>query len=258
MLADLGRDDWLNVLGLGADEAPAALIMRATRMLKTRLAQHRALLADAYELPSANSIFEDILLGWHNGLRVAMACVYGAPMASEVAHAFCVIGVSRVILTGCCGALVPGIAAGDLVVPEAAFPGDGASRYYGAAGRALVRAEPELHQSAVRVLGRDGWPVHTGSIYTTCALCAESAADVAAWASQGHIAVDMETATTYAVARHFGIPAVATLFAFDCLAAGESIVLTDGGKSARRARGESLMMEAALELAVASREGEPR
>jgi purine-nucleoside phosphorylase len=253
MLADLGREDWLNILGIGANEVPAALIMRGTRNLKARLAQHRELLADVRELGSPNGIFEDILLGSHNGTRIALACIYGAPMASEVAHVFCVIGVSRIILSGCCGALVPDIIAGDIVVPSAAFPGDGASSYYGADGATVVPADPTLHGAALRALERGGRAVHTGSIYTTCALCAESADDVAAWAAQGHIAVDMETATTYATASHFGVPAVAILFVFDCLAAGESIVLADADKSRRRSQGEAIMMAIALELATGSR-----
>jgi purine-nucleoside phosphorylase len=255
MLADLTRDDWLNILELGADDVPEALIMRGTRNLKARLTQHRELLADVRELGSPNGIFEDILLGSHNGTRIALACVYGAPMASEVAHVFGVIGVSRIILTGCCGALVPRIAAGELIIAEAAFPGDGASRYYGADGVTLLPAALELHRSALYRLERRGWTVHTGSVYTTCALCAESADDVAAWASQGHIAVDMETATVYSVARRFGVPAVAILFTFDCLAAGESIVLADADKAERRRHGETLMMETALELASADPRG---
>ena len=250
MLADLGRDDWLNILGLDADELPAALILRGTRNLKARLAQHRELLGDARELGSPNGIFEDILLGSHNGTRVALACVYGAPMASEVAHAFSVLGVSRIILSGCCGALVSGLEAGDIVVPETAFPGDGASRYYGADGSIEVSADWALHRDAVNLLARSGRPGRTGTIYTTCALCAESARDVAAWAAEGHVAVDMETATVYAVARHFGTAAVALLFTFDCLAAGETIVLTDGEKAQQRAQGETLVMATALALAV--------
>lgn len=250
MLADLMRDDWLGILGLGPEEAPAALIMRGTRNLKTRLAQHRELLADAHELGSPNGIFEDILLGSYRGVRLAMACVYGAPMASEIAHVFGVIGVSRIVLTGCCGALQRGLAAGDIVVPSAAFPGDGASGYYGADASVLVPADPLLHAKAVALLGQCGWAAHPGRIYTTSALCAESAADVADWSGQGYAAVDMETATAYAVASHFRVPAVAMLFAFDCLAAGESIVLTDAEKAQRRERGEQVMMAAALELAV--------
>lgn len=256
MLADLKRGDWLNILELQLDEVPTALIMRGTRNLKARLVQHRELLADAREVVSANGIFEDILLGSHRGSRLALACVYGPSMASEVAHAFCALGVSKVILTGCCGALAPQITAGDIVVAEAAFPGDGASRYYGADETTAVSADVALRRAAVHTLKRIGWAVHTGDIYTTCALCAESAQDVAAWSAEGYLAVDMETATTYATARHFGVPAIAMLFAFDCLAAGESIVLTDAEKSQRRCQGEAIMMEVALELAVSGRSEE--
>ncbi len=72
---------------------------------------------------------------------------------------------------------------------------------------------------------------------------------IAAWGQAGYHAVDLETATVYAVARHFNVPAVALLFAFDCLADGEHMVLTDRAKAQRRAQGEVLMVETALKLA---------
>lgn len=250
MLADMKRDDWLAALGLAAAEVPAALILRGTRQLKEHAARHRGLLAGARELVSANGIFEDIVIGLHRGTRLAIACIYGPSMASEVAHVFSLLGVSRIILTGCCGALDARIAPGDIVVPAAAFPGDGASRYYGADGSTAMAADAALHEAAVAAVKASGWNACSGAIYTTAALCAESAADVQAWAAEGYMAVDMETATVYAVARYFAVPAVAVLFAFDCLAAGESIVLTDAEKSGRRSQGEEIMTQIALRLAA--------
>ena len=61
----------------------------------------------------------------------------------------------------------------------------------------------------------DGAPLHGRAIYTTAALLAESEAEIARWHQQGFAAVDMETATTFAVAEYFGMVRAAILYVFD-------------------------------------------
>jgi hypothetical protein len=66
----------------------------------------------------------------HPRRLVGFACVYGAPMASEIVHIFGILGTRAVIQTGNCGALADGLVAGDLFVPTEAFCGEGAAQYY--------------------------------------------------------------------------------------------------------------------------------
>jgi purine-nucleoside phosphorylase len=60
-----------------------------------------------------------------------------------------------------------------------------------------------------------GASFHRGAIYTTAALLAEGAADLEGWHRQGFAAVDMETATAFAVAAYFGMARAAILYVFD-------------------------------------------
>lgn len=122
MLAQLNCDDWLQVFGLKTEEVPSTLILRGTRQLKSRLQQYAQLLTDVRELTATNGIFDDIVLGRYNKKAIAVACIYGAPMASEVVHAFSVMGVKRIILTGCCGSLAPEFLAGDIICRRRLFP----------------------------------------------------------------------------------------------------------------------------------------
>ena len=120
-------------------------------------------------------------------------------MASEVTHLFGALGTRLVLLTGCCGAWADGIQAGDLFIPTRAYCGEGAAQYYvGAKSEVVPTANPgnppatSMNANTLRVV--------RGGIYTTAALFAEGTNEIERWASDGWDAVDMEAATTFAVA----------------------------------------------------------
>ena len=243
MLKELTRSDWLRILNIPETRIPVALILRGTRNLK---AQYQAILPyfeNVLEVGSPNGIFEDVLIGKHRGRSVAFACVYGANMASEITHVFVVLGTRAVIQTDNCGALADGFQAGVLFVADKAFAGEGAAQYY-KPGNPWIDASPEL----LKRLKAE--PCVHGAIYTTAALLAESMDDVERWHQQGFAAVDMETATTYAVAEHYGMARLSILYAFDNPRQREHILLSDAQKDERLAKGNTRMRELAFELAA--------
>jgi purine-nucleoside phosphorylase len=253
MLKDLTREDWLSILNIQRDRIPRALILRGTRNLKLNYEKHRALFEDILEVGSPNGIFEDILIGRYRGVEVAYASVYGDAMASEVTHVFGVLGTSLVIQTGCCGALRDDIPAGDIVCAITAHCGEGAAQYY-LPGKQTVEVSSELVES----LSRDSvLPValHKGPIWTTSALLAEGKKEIAEWSADGYIAVDMETAATFAVAEYFGMKRLSLLFVFDSPCLGDHVALTDKAKQERRHAGEQAMTRIALSL-IAGSEGQ--
>ena len=66
----------------------------------------------------------------------------GGPSAAIVVEELIRLGAKLLVRTGTCGAFGGGFELGELVVVEAAIPGDGASRALGAGG--LVEPDPEL------------------------------------------------------------------------------------------------------------------
>jgi len=108
----------------------------------------------------------------------------------------------------------------------------------------------------VRLPPDAGVALHRGPVWTTSALLAEGQAEIEAWAAKGCVAADMETASAFAVAEHFGMKRLSLLFAFDNPATGDHIALTDDAKAERRVVGERAMIE--LALAVMHRFAEPR
>ena len=241
MLKELTKKEWLSLLNIPENRIPTILILRGTRNLKFNYAKHRNFFTDIFEVGSPNGIFEDVLIGGYRNVDVGYASVYGDAMASEVTHLFGVLGTSLVIQTGCCGALTDSIQAGDLVCVTSAHCGEGAAQYY-------LPDEQEIHASPELVEGTfsshtASIATHKGRIWTTSALLAEGKAEIQNWAHQGYIAVDMETASTFAVAEYFKMQRLSLLFVFDNPAQGEHILLSDTEKQKRRVDGEQAVID---------------
>jgi len=246
MLRELTKSDWLSFLKIPEPRIPRVLLLRGTRNLKTQYEIHRRYFSNVMEVGGPNGIVEDVLIGDYAGEAVAYASVYGPAMASEIVHIFGVLGARLVIQTGCCGALADEIEAGDLFVPTEAFCGEGAAQYYKSEGQV---SRPSPHPAEVAALGvSSDVPVHQGRLFTTAALLAEGEREIDQWHREGWAAVDMETATTFAVAEHFQMDRLAILFAFDNPRQRRHIMLNEKQEALRRQRGNERMMELAFEL----------
>ena len=241
MLKELTKNDWLSLLNIPEDRIPTVLVLRGTRNLRANYVKHSDFLSYAFEVGSPNGIFEDVLIGDYKNITVGYASVYGDAMASEITHLFAVLGTTLVIQTGCCGALTDSIQAGDIVCATSAYCGEGASQYYLPQKRE-VSASPNLVKQIMpsRVASVE---IHKGPIWTTSALLAEGKAEIQNWSHQGYIAVDMETATTFAVAEYFGMQRLSLLFVFDNPSKGEHILLSDAEKQQRREDGEQAVID---------------
>lgn len=246
MLKEITKKNWLRMLGIPKMRIPKVLILRGTRNLKTNYAKYKKYFSNIHEIGSPNGIFEDLLIGRYKSVDVAYASIYGDAMASEITHVFGVLGTPQVIQTGCCGALSRGIMPGDLICPTEAFCGEGAAQYY--LSKADIITSSKSMVSRMRIKNKSRVKIHKGPIYTTSALLAEGKDDIERWSKQGYIAVDMETATVFAVAEYFKMKHLSVLFTFDNPLIGESIVLTDNEKQERRNLGEKCMLRSVFSL----------
>lgn len=244
MLKELKKSEWLSLLNIPEDRVPVVLVLRGTRNLKFNYAKHRAYFRDCIEIGAPNGIFEDVLIGTYQDTDVGYASVYGDAMASEITHLFGVLGTSVVIQTGCCGALADRIQPGDIVCATSAHCGEGAAQYYSPRTHE-IDASPNL--AALLTPARvEPVALHKGSIWTTSALLGEGIQEVQKWSRQGYIAVDMETASTFAVANYFRMGHLSLLFVFDNPCKGEHILMNDFEKQERRTIGEQAMIDAAF------------
>jgi uridine phosphorylase len=241
---ELSPAQWRGVLGLTEDEVPAAVITEGTWWRERQTALRLADLADVRPLG-----VPDVWWGrTAAGTPVAYSCAYGAARAVEPVHMLGVAGARLAIQIGSCGALQPGLEAGDVVVPELAVIGEGASQWYG--GRGRVAPDPGLVEAAERRLRARGATVRRGLHLTTSALLAQPRERVAAWHAAGYRSVDMEASAVCSAARHLGLRPVALLYVWDDLLAGRTwLDALPPEVEARRLAGDAALWAVALELA---------
>lgn len=244
MYKELGPEDHLRMLGLGAGELPEVVLLLGIFDVHEGAKRFARYLDDARFSRSETTMSGlPHYLGTHKGTRVALSACFGGPMAATFAHTWCGAGVRTVVQLGWYGALQPGTNLGDVVVPRHAERQDGASDWYLAKG-ILADATPELAGAIAEGLRGRGIPVNEHAIFSTPALLAESREVIADWSRHGWHGVDMETAATFAVAKHMGARRAAALLRIDDLVTEEHSVagaLPAELRSFMRSREEELL-----------------
>jgi len=251
---ELGPADHQKMLALGEDELPDVVLLLGIFDVHRGAERFAAYLDNPVFSRSATSVSGlPYWLGTHNGARVAISGCFGGPMAALYAHTWCGAGVKTIVQLGWYGALQPGTRLGDVVVPRHAERQDGVSDWYLAKG-ILADATPGLAGAIVDNLHRRGIPYNEHAIYSTPALLAESREVIADWSRHGWHGVDMETAATFAVAKHLGARRAAALLRIDDLVSEEHS-LADGlhgdHRTFMRTR-EREVMHAVIEAAMES------
>ena len=127
----------------------------------------------------------------------------GGPSAAIVVEELIALGARRLVRIGTCGALAADLELGALLAAAAVLPGDGTSVALGANGP--VASDPELLERLTAAGARAATVVSTDLFYDPRE---ESAG---AWAKDGAVAVEMEAATIFTLARRHGIAAACVL-----------------------------------------------
>lgn len=137
----------------------------------------------------------------------------GAPAAATVLEEMAVRGVRDCIAFGACGSLREDLPIGSVVLPTFAYADEGTSRHYGAPRR--PRPSPSL-VAAIRVACQSrGFSYRTGGVWTTDAPYRETRVMARNLTRSGVVAVEMEAAALYAVARYRGLRAASLMVVSD-------------------------------------------
>lgn len=171
----------------------------------------------------------------------------GGPSAAIVLEELCDLGVRRAVRVGTCGALVPELALGDLVVAGSVLAADGTSRALGGPERAS--AAPGLTAALEAATGTPG-----ATVVSTDVFYERDAAPADAWRAAGAVAVEMETAALLQVGVLRGIDVACVLAVSDVLA-GEGRTRIDAEELVAVA--EALGTAGAQGLGIPPRDGAP-
>lgn len=137
----------------------------------------------------------------------------GGPSAAIVVSELAELGARRIVRVGTCGGLDDALALGELLIVTDALPEDGASRALGASGP--VGPDPALLQ-ALRSAGAS--EAHAGRVVSTDLFYDVEESAEQRWREAGALAVEMETATLFALARRRNLEAASLLIVSDLLA----------------------------------------
>jgi uridine phosphorylase len=136
----------------------------------------------------------------------------GGPSAAIVFEELIALGVRRAVRVGTAGGLDPGLALGALVVATEALAADGTSRTLGGGER--IAGDPGLIDAL-----HAGAPQATlGPIVSSDLFYEVGTPRFARWREAGAIAVEMETATLFALGRLRGVSVGCVLAITDLLA----------------------------------------
>jgi uridine phosphorylase len=170
----------------------------------------------------------------------------GCPSAAIAVEELARVGVDTFLRCGTTGALQAGIEIGDMVVATGAGKEEGTSKRYESATYPAVPDYDCLSAlvDAARARGED---VHVGAIVSDDAFYAEDEAVVADWEAAGLLAVEMEAATVFSLARRKGLRAGAICTVDGNLVEGTQKGATDDEELPPKARNN---VERAIEITL--------
>jgi purine-nucleoside phosphorylase len=189
----------------------------------------------------------------------------GGPSAAIVIYELIELGARRLLRIGTCGALQETLHLGELVIATEAVAADGTSRALGADDR--VPATPELLAAVADAagagedsyavhagVGEDSYAVHLGPVVSTDLFYDRRGLEPA-WRAAGVLAVEMEAATLFALARAHDVEAAALFTVSDLVLPERVRIGADELHGAERRMGEVALRALSLESPPGSAPG---
>ncbi len=159
----------------------------------------------------------------------------GGPSAAIAVEELARVGVETFIRVGTTGALQSGIEIGDMVVATGAAKEEGTSKRYESVEYPAVPAYDVLTSLVEAADVRDE-EVHVGPIVSDDAFYNETDAYVEDWEASGLLAIEMEAATIFSLARRRGLAAGAICTVDGNLVEGTQKGATDDEELPEKAR----------------------
>ena len=129
----------------------------------------------------------------------------GCPSAGIVFEELVMLGATRLLRVGTCGALKDGARMADTVVALSATAEDESPLRYAQMPSYAPACTFELAERAVRLSRDQNTTVHVGPVVTSGVFYDPDKTTFATWKRVGHIGVEMEAAMMYTVAAVHGI-----------------------------------------------------
>lgn len=205
-----GLIEWQRSQGRRVERLPAGILLTHQESL---FAAFRGRL----RRPSRGLLANTIVLG-RDGRRMAAAGGFGVggPATAMALEELAALGATDVIAVDVAASLTADLASGTALLPAAARWDGGTPSHY-AAGVGEAEADGDVRERLGAELSAQGLSAVDGRVWSTDAPFRETATEIDVFRAAGAVAVDMETATLFAVAKALGLRAAAVLVIGDTL-----------------------------------------
>lgn len=200
---------WLDVT---QEEIPEFLVLHCTWPWSSDRELHRYL---SKPRKVGNTQLGNFWIGTLDSHETGYMKAYGSGMVADMLYLLIQLGVHYVFQIGSMGSLQQHINIFDLVIPSECMKFEGLETHF---SQPTSRCDEFLLQTVTKVIeAKASTPFHTGKTISIDFLFAENTERVNTWSNQELLAIDMETATTYAVCHELEAKAIAILFIIDNL-----------------------------------------
>lgn len=246
LYGDFTTEDWVQMLGINKKKIPLSFIIHGEWNHEDNLKMWNEILKEDLWIPKWNTV-----IGRYNSTNIGFANVFGGPMATTIVHQFGLAGTDQFIQTGYFGGLSHDVKYGDILIVTQAEMQDGVSHWY-LPNQTTVKSDENLVHAAIDYCEKKGFNYSTGSVISTSAMLLETLEMIKGWTSNGHLGVDMETATTLAIAKRFNKRAIGLLNLSDHLIQGDTLYSYTKERNEIEAETDAKIRDLALYLATNS------
>ena len=244
LYGDFTKKDWLKAFQVKEEQIPTSFVIHGEWDHEKNIELWNELLKDEVWVPKWNTV-----IGKYNGMNLGFANVFGGPMAATIVHQFGAAGTNLFIQTGYFGGLSNNVKYGDIFIVTEAGMQDGVSHWY-LPNQEVVKADERIVNAAIDYCEKKGYSYSTGSVVSTSAMLLETMDMVNSWFKIGFLGVDMETATTLAIAKKFGKQAIGLLNLSDHLIQGDTIYTYTKDREELEAETDEKIRDVALYLST--------
>lgn len=151
----------------------------------------------------------------------------GCPSAGIVYEELIMLGCTRLVRVGTCGAIQDGMRMADTVIGLSASADDATPLRYADMPGYASAATFSLVEEATRLSRQSGATVHVGPIVTSSMFYDPDPSNVGRWKRLGHLGIEMEAAMLYTIAAVKGVQALAMMTVSDLVGEGTSERISD-------------------------------
>ncbi|MCS7099009.1 MAG: purine-nucleoside phosphorylase [Sulfolobales archaeon] len=158
--------------------------------------------------------------GTYRGVPITIAAHgVGFPSSAIVFEELSMVGAKLIVRLGTCGAMIPGVRIGDVVIPTGAayYPGGAYYQYFREWACCPTVPSFDVVRAIVEEFEKAGIKHYIGPVISSDAFYAEDPEFVKKWTSRGVIAVEMECAGLFALGLARNVKTGAVLLVSDSL-----------------------------------------